>query len=177
MDCSPPGSSIYGISQARILEWPFPSPGDLSNPGIEPTSLALQADSLPLSHKDHNPVMQRGLCNSVKLWVMPGRARQDGRVIMKTSDKTWSTGEGNGNPTPVFLFGESHRQHERAKRSDTRRWGSPGRKVSNMLHWGKAKSNHLASKNEAPGTKQEWRLAVDVPGGEVKSNAIKNNVA
>ena len=31
---------------------PFPSPGDLSNPGIEPTSLtspALEADSLPLA--------------------------------------------------------------------------------------------------------------------------------
>ena len=26
---------------------PFPSPGDLSDPGIEPRSLALQADSLP----------------------------------------------------------------------------------------------------------------------------------
>jgi len=26
---------------------PFPSPGDLPNPGIEPMSLALQADSLP----------------------------------------------------------------------------------------------------------------------------------
>ena len=26
---------------------PFPSPGDLPNPGIDPTSLALQADSLP----------------------------------------------------------------------------------------------------------------------------------
>ena len=26
---------------------PFPSPGDLPNPGIEPTSPALQADSLP----------------------------------------------------------------------------------------------------------------------------------
>ena len=28
----------------------FPSPGDLPNPGIEPVSPALQADSLPLSH-------------------------------------------------------------------------------------------------------------------------------
>ena len=27
--------------------WLFPSPGDLPNPGIEPRSLALQADSLP----------------------------------------------------------------------------------------------------------------------------------
>ena len=26
---------------------PFPSPGDLPNPGIEPTSPALQVDSLP----------------------------------------------------------------------------------------------------------------------------------
>ena len=33
--------------QARILEWvPFPSPGDLPDPGIEPRSPALQADSL-----------------------------------------------------------------------------------------------------------------------------------
>ena len=26
--------------------WPFPSPGDLPNPGMEPRSPALQADSL-----------------------------------------------------------------------------------------------------------------------------------
>ena len=30
---------------------PFPSPGDHPDPGIEPTSPALQADSLPLSHQ------------------------------------------------------------------------------------------------------------------------------
>ena len=30
---------------------PFPSPGNLSNPGIKPGSPALQADSLPLSHQ------------------------------------------------------------------------------------------------------------------------------
>ena len=36
------------ILQARILEWvPFPSPGDLPDPGIEPRSPILQADSLP----------------------------------------------------------------------------------------------------------------------------------
>ena len=38
-DCSPPGSSIHGILQARILEcMPCPSPGDLSDPGIESVS-------------------------------------------------------------------------------------------------------------------------------------------
>ena len=48
MDCNLSGSSVHGILQARILSgWPFPSPGDLPNPGIEPSSPTLQADSLP----------------------------------------------------------------------------------------------------------------------------------
>ena len=49
MDCSPPGSCVHGLFQARILEWvaisfssrpeywsgyPFLSPGDLPNPGL-----------------------------------------------------------------------------------------------------------------------------------------------
>ena len=52
MDCSPPDSSVNGISQARILEWlPFPSPGDLPYPRIEPASPSLLVDSLPLNHQ------------------------------------------------------------------------------------------------------------------------------
>ena len=48
MDCSPPGSSVHGILQARTLEWlAISSPGDLPNPGTEAGSPALQADSLP----------------------------------------------------------------------------------------------------------------------------------
>ena len=47
MDCSPPGSSIHGILQARILEWVAISfSRDLPNPGIEPRSPTLQADAL-----------------------------------------------------------------------------------------------------------------------------------
>ena len=43
-DCSPPGSSVHGILQARILEWiAIPSPGDLPDPGIEPVALASPA--------------------------------------------------------------------------------------------------------------------------------------
>ena len=45
MDCSSPGSSVHGILWARILEWV--ATGDLPNPGIEPGSPALQADSIP----------------------------------------------------------------------------------------------------------------------------------
>jgi len=45
---APPGFSVHGILQARILEWiTISSPGDLSDTGTEPWSPALQADSLP----------------------------------------------------------------------------------------------------------------------------------
>ena len=45
MDCSPPGSSLRGISQARIQEWVAISfsRGDLPDPGIEPVSPASPA--------------------------------------------------------------------------------------------------------------------------------------
>ena len=47
-DCSPSDSSAHGILQAGTREWlPFPSPGDLPDPGIKPRSSASQADSLP----------------------------------------------------------------------------------------------------------------------------------
>ena len=47
-DRSPPGSSLPGILQARRLEWAaMPSSRGLPDPGIEPRSPALQADSLP----------------------------------------------------------------------------------------------------------------------------------
>ena len=52
-DCSPPGSSVYGILQARTLEWvAMPSSRGLSQPrdGTQVSS-ALQVDSLPLSHQ------------------------------------------------------------------------------------------------------------------------------
>ena len=46
MDYNPPDSSIHGIFQARVLEWvAIPSPGDPLGPGIEPGSVALQAES------------------------------------------------------------------------------------------------------------------------------------
>ena len=44
MDCSSLGSSVYGVLQARILEWVAISPsGDFLDPGIEPTSPASPA--------------------------------------------------------------------------------------------------------------------------------------
>ena len=58
MDHSLLGSSVHGISQARIQErLLFPSPANVPEPGINPHLLffrwspTLQSDSLPLSHQ------------------------------------------------------------------------------------------------------------------------------
>ena len=49
--CSPPGSSVHGVLQARTLKWlPCPIPGYLLHLDVEsrsPASPALQEDSLP----------------------------------------------------------------------------------------------------------------------------------
>ena len=53
MDCSLPGSSVRGILQARILGWvAISSSRGPSQPGIEPGSPALQADSTTDLHLD-----------------------------------------------------------------------------------------------------------------------------
>ena len=54
MDCSPPDSSVHGISRQEYWSrLPFPSPGDLPDPKIEPVSpvslLLWQVDCLPLN--------------------------------------------------------------------------------------------------------------------------------
>ena len=52
VDYSLPGSSVHGISLARMLEWLlFPYLGDLSESKMEPRSPALANGFLPLSHQ------------------------------------------------------------------------------------------------------------------------------
>ena len=53
MACSPPSCPLHGVF-LRQESWsgvPFPSPGNLPDPEIEPGSPAWQADSLPPSHQ------------------------------------------------------------------------------------------------------------------------------
>ena len=71
VDCSPPGSSVHGILQARILEWVAIHSllqGDLLDPGTEPGSPALQVDSL-LSKPPGKPTVRivKGLNKAVHL--------------------------------------------------------------------------------------------------------------
>ena len=57
MDCSPPHSSVHGISLARTLGWVTISfSRDLPKPGIKPRSPALHTDSSltkPLDYSNH----------------------------------------------------------------------------------------------------------------------------
>ena len=58
----PPGSSLHGISQARILEWIAISfLKDIPNPVMNPCLQHWQMDSLPLSHQENPASAQRDL--------------------------------------------------------------------------------------------------------------------
>ena len=53
MNCRPPVSSVHGIHRQEYWSGlPFPSPGDLPDPGFKPASPAWQEDTLPLSHQE-----------------------------------------------------------------------------------------------------------------------------
>ena len=75
--CQPPPSMGF----SRQESWsglPFPSPGDLPDPGIEPGSSTLQADSLP-SEPPGNPWLGNWTTTNVSktyitvLWPLMGR--------------------------------------------------------------------------------------------------------
>ena len=58
MDCSPPGSSVHGILQARIVEWvSIPFSRGSSQHRSQTCDSAWQADSLPLLHLGRCEVM------------------------------------------------------------------------------------------------------------------------
>ena len=62
MDCVDHQASL-SMGFSRPDHWsglPFPSPGDLPNPGIEPWSPALQADSLPTELPGNSPPWNMG---------------------------------------------------------------------------------------------------------------------
>ena len=72
--CQVPLGLFHGISQAEYWSGlPFPSPGDLPDPGIEPASPfskspALQVGSVPLSHQGR-PTSGKGCQNEIKYLI------------------------------------------------------------------------------------------------------------
>ena len=68
-DCSPPSSSVRGISQARTLEWVchFLLQGVVLSQGSNLVLLHWQVDSLPLSHMGRKPNNHYGRRENQKL--------------------------------------------------------------------------------------------------------------
>ena len=58
MYCNLPGSSVHGISKARVLEWVAIFQGIFLTQGLNPRLLHWQADSLPLSPQGSPNVRQ-----------------------------------------------------------------------------------------------------------------------
>ena len=60
MDCSLPGSPVYGILRTKYWsEWPRPPPGNLPDPGIESKSLM-------------SPALAGGFLTTSATWEAPG---------------------------------------------------------------------------------------------------------
>ena len=76
MDCSPPGSSVHGILQAKTLEWVAISfSGDCPNPGVRPGSPAFQEDSL-LSEPPGDIPVGKGAFYCLKVIIYRGCGQQ-----------------------------------------------------------------------------------------------------
>ena len=125
-----------------------------------------EKDTLEVPFMDHSFLWQRGLHNSMKLAVMPCMATQDGWVIVKSSDKTWSIGEGNVNPLQYSCLenpmDSMKRQKEMTLEDEPR--NSEGAQYATGEEQ-KATTNS-SGKNEAAGPKEKQHAVVDAAGGE-----------
>ena len=106
MDCSPPGSSVHGILQARILErLPCPPPGELPNPGTELTSLMSPALAgggfLPLAPPGKAKAPFRKLLAVPKPSCPPRKMRTSGRTAEKALGTGLAHGRGPDNSLPI----------------------------------------------------------------------------
>ena len=106
---------------------------------------------------------RRGLHNSMKLWAIPCRATQDIWVTVESSDKTWSTGKGNGNWLQYSclenFINSIKRQKYMKLEDDPHVWryatGEEQRAITNS-----------SRKNEVAGQKWKQQSVLDVSGGE-----------
>ena len=103
---------------------------------------------------------------------MPCRATQDGRVMVENSEKTWSTGDGNGKPFQYSCLENSMITIKRQKIRTLK--GELPRLVGAQYATGDQWRNS-SRKNEE--TERKQHPVVDVLVMEVKSNAVKRNIA
>ena len=105
---------------------------------------------------------------------MPCRAIQDRWVMVKSSDKMWSTGEGNGKPLQYSCLekpmNSRKRQNDRIPKEELPR--SLGAQYATGDQW---KNN--SRKNEGMEPKQKQYPVVDVTGDRSKVRCCKSNIA
>ena len=101
------------------------------------------------------------LSNSMKIWAMPCRATQDGWVMVESSDKTWSTGEGSGKPLQYSRLenpmNSMKRQKDMTLKDELPR--SVGAQYATGDQW-----RNNSRKNEETEPKQKQHPVVDVTG-------------
>ena len=93
--------------------------------------------------------------------------------MVERSDKTWSTGEGNGKPFQYSCLENSmnsmKRQYDRILKEELP--GLVGAQYATGDQW-----RNNSRKNEEMEPKQKQNPVVDVMVIEIKSDAVKNNV-
>ena len=113
----------------------------------------------------------------MKLLAVPCRTTQDVWLMVKSSDKIRSAGGGNGNPLQYSCQKNSINSVKRQK--DVRLEDEPHRSEGVEYAAGEETRaiTNSCRKNEVAGPKQKQHSIVDVSGGKVKSDALKNNIA
>ena len=106
---------------------------------------------------------------------MPWGATQDGRVMVKSSDKLWSTGGENGKPLQ-YSCQENPMNTIKKQKDMAQKMIPPGQKVSNMLLGNSRGQLLIASERmkwlgQSKSDIQLWMCQVM----KVKSNAVKNS--
>ena len=114
------------------------------------------------------------LSNSMKLWAMPWRVTQDGQVMVESSNKMQSTGEGNGKPFQHSCLENSMNSMKRPK--DMTLKDKLPRSADAQYGTGEEWRNN-SKKSEAMKRKQKQHPVVDVTGDRKQVNAVKNNMA
>ena len=101
---------------------------------------------------------------------MQCRATQDGRVMVESSDKMWSTGKGNGKPLQYSCLENPMKSMKRQK--DTTLKNELSRSVGARYATGEQWRNN-SRKNEETEPKQKQHPVVDVTGDRSKVQCCK----
>ena len=97
---------------------------------------------------------------------MPCRATQDEQVMMKRSDKTWSTGEGNGKPLQYSCL-ENHMNRMKRQKGTTLKNELPRSVGAQYATGDKWRTNSRNNEETEPKPKQYSVVDVTIDGSKL----------